>query len=413
MKRGILALVFLCSLITAQAQSLFLMSADTSYMQSKGFVNLDFGGEYRSSALNNRFMEKLIFGGKIDGDDKEVVNRKLKDINRLGGVADINLSYYSFIDTLLGSDKWGMKINIEDCYDLSYNFPEDFYRLLFEGNKQFAGKSVDFSEMSTDLVVFQKFGVGFFNKRNFSGATLSYVNGQDYHSLAVHDAQLFTSEIGDSLHLRYNADYTRSDSSYTGLGTGNGSGAALDFILNLPLAKNGGFISLEMENLGFIKWNDKTLHYHADSSVAYTGVDISDIFNNDLGQMEVPNIEDTLIYQIQTGSELVWLPTNFKLSLLKRIDATQYFNVGIAVKPVRANVPELYGGYNYFIDENTLITASFAYGGYGNFRVGAALQKRWKNWFVRLETEDIPGLILDDMRGRGAWFSLGKIFGKQ
>ena len=86
---------------------------------------------------------------------------------------------------------------------------------------------------------------------------------------------------------------------------------------------------------------------------------------------------------------------------------------GIRVMPNRAHIPMVYLGYNYEINSSTLISTRFTVGGYGNWRVGLGYERYWKDWYVRLWTEDLPGLLLRDLQGKNAGVSIGTFIGKK
>ena len=56
-------------------------------------------------------------------------------------------------------------------------FDRDFFKLTFIGNTDFLGDSVELGPLYADYQVFEKFGLGVFNKRNLSFIQLSAVNG--------------------------------------------------------------------------------------------------------------------------------------------------------------------------------------------------------------------------------------------
>jgi hypothetical protein len=399
-------------LLNAQESVLLNLALDSTFHTQSSFLRFNANAGYRSNALDNAFMQKMVLGGTVGRDTKSNIGGRLKPINRTGGRGMIDFSYYNFSDSLLGNPNFGFLASAGSYVDIYAAFPGDFYRTLFEGNSQFAGQTVDYSDLQSAYVAYQKVGVGIFDKNNFSELRLSYVIGQDFFRASTTEASLYTSILGDSLLLRYNGDFSRSDTSFSGFGVGNGAGFALDLKFNFPLQNDEGLIRFSLNDIGGIFWNEKSLDYRADSELLYQGILIDDLFDEEFSNIGVPNLEDTLVYEIAQKAKFTWLPSSFGMNLLKRTPTNDYWELGIRVKPDRANLPLIHGAYHYCMDKNTIVAVTGAWGGYGNLRVGASFEKVWNNWYFNLASTDLPGLILENLRGKDVYFTLGKFFGK-
>lgn len=392
------------------SQELLLMSKDSSFMKSKSFVNVYGSGDWQSNSLTNLFADRMLFGGEIDGPLKDMVRENLQVLNRVGGEVSGGLTYYSFRDTFLNHSNWGMKVALEQKIDGFMSFSDDLFRLSFYGNTPYLGENLDFTNTRLGYISYQKIGFGVFNKRNFSGFTISLVNGNSFANTDIRSGGLYSSATGDTLEFNASGTAIYSNPNSNLLTDNNGLGVALDFVANIPLKDNGGYISFEMSDLGFIQWDNQTITNVVDTSIVFTGIDLNDFLDNN-ESTNLPELDSTL-YSTETGAVYTWLPTTVKVSLLKRIKENDYFELGINVKANKTYYPQLFAGYNYFMNDNTIVGLKASYGGYGNFRVGASIQKMWKGWFFTLATDNVPGLILKDAKGQGAAFSIGKFFGK-
>ena len=288
-------------------------------------------------------------------------------------------------------------------------FSRDAYRLAFQGNSRFRGAHADLSGSRFKSITYQKFGVGLFSKKNFSSIRLNFVNGQQFTEASVKDGDLFTSFIGDSLHLRYQGNWIQSDTALTGFGKGNGVGASLDLNWNIPLNDDHGVLNISIEDLGLVFFNKQSIHREADSSFSYIGFDLQQVLDSD-EQFVFPVLEDTLGYESYTATSEQWLPSTVNVSLKRRNTRNDFFEIGMAVRTQEAFIPELYGGYYYFTNSSTLLSANFRYGGYGNLRIGASLEK-WLNneWFIGIGTDDVPGFILNNMKGRSLYLQFSRM----
>ncbi len=394
----------------ASGQSMFLLRADSTFRAYSSFFEVHGNGYYRSNSLSNEYVNRMVVGGYIGPDTKAGIRDKLSGMNRMGAEASLGLSYWNMSDSLFNRPNLGIKLLVDVKYDASMSFTDELYKVAFEGNKQYRGEEILFDGTAAEYYAYQKLGFGIFDKRTLSGISLSYVNGQDYLQTYINNGELYTSELGDSLNLAYHGTHSQSLSK-NGFGTGDGVGAAIDVNVNFPLTDNKGFISLQLNDLGFVYWNEVT-EYRADSSLSYQGVDISNLFASDLSQLEMPSLIDSLAYDSTVSSEIKALPLSLGVSMLHELGDASYIEVGLRIKPTRSHTPEIYAKYHYFMNPTTQVSASARYGGYGGLRFGFDVQKMCGAWYISLGSDDLPGLILNSSRGRGAYAQIGRFFGK-
>ncbi len=393
-------------------QKLLLMKKDTSFLTAKSYLEINAQGDWHSNSLNNLFAERMVLGGYIDQEMIDFIDEDLESFNRMGGNLFAGMQLYSFNDSLFKKNKWGLKVKVEQRSEGFVSFSKDLFHLVFEGNTTYKGQELDLSNTNISLFTYQKMGIGIFNKRDFSEITLSMINGQSFVQLQIPNASFYTTDIGDTLILNAQGFAHRSNPNRSGFGISNGVGMALDFKANIPLYDQKGYILLEMNNLGFIHWNKKSVRQEIDTTNSYVGIDIHDLLDAQNTSSSFA-VFDSTFYSSDTLGLYTWLPTYGKVSLLRYFKEKDYLELGIIVRAYRAFIPQLFVGYNYFMTDNAQVGLKASYGGYGKFRIGASYEQFWKNWYFTVSTNDLPGLILNDAKGRGAAFSVGKFFGKQ
>ena len=398
-----LASAFSC---LAQDRLLFNIMPDTTYRSASAAVLVNGGGSFRSNALDNLFMRKLVLGGTIGKDIKKNVEGTLRDVNRAGGSGQAGVQAYLF-DSFGKKANWGWTVGASAHVDMGLTFPEDLYRIVFEGNAEFAGQEMQFDRLRSEYMLWEKISVGLFDKRTMSEVSLSLVGGSDFYRAEVDRASLYTSQLGDTLVLDYAGDFMLSapDGSFPAI---KGVGAALDARINLPMADEKGFIRIQVANLGFVNWNSGTEHYQADSTWTFQGIEVNDLVGEDILNVDIPTFEDSLSYTQTAGSALTMLPGTIGLSVVRMQTNTDYLEFGVQVKTTGMSHPLVYGSYHYLLDKSTSVFGRVSVGGYGRLRVGAGVEKYWRDWYVSVQTGDLPGLILNDLKGRGAWFTLGR-----
>jgi hypothetical protein len=413
MNRALLFIAcWMCCSLT-NAQDLLLISPNKAELNKGEFGRISGGASFRSNALDNMFMEKLVLGGHIGEENKDNVDMTLRDMNRAGGTVMSNMHYRHYADTLFGSTAIGAFAQVQSNYDGYVAFPEDFYNVLFRGNADYNGKTASFSGLEGKFMAYHKMGAGIFHKETLSYASVSYVIGSGYAEGELTNGELYTSELGDSLHLDYQGEFLVTEFGGLNPFTSASPGLALDMGINIPLADDLGYVMLHVNDFGFVDWNKEVTTFSADSSVSWTGIDIQDLFDSSIDELDIPLLDDSLNYNESREDMITWLPTTVSLRILRKIDSRGYGEFGVFTKPNGVHIPRIHAAYHYLVDDQTMVTAKATVGGYGRFRVGASFEKIYKGWFLSAGTEDLPGLLLDKLRGKGAWFSIGKFFGNE
>lgn len=410
MRIGLLGLLGCLMGVCVHAQDLLLMGSDSSYREETGLLQVWGAGGFGSNALTNAFAQKALLGGKISREDKAEVSRDLRESNRSGGHASLGVSYRSFADTLFGQSLWGLDLAVSHHVDFFAGFSEDLYRTAFEGNAAFIGKTAVFDQSRSQYQVFQKFGVGLFNRTNFSGFRISVVNGQAFQDIVIDEGGLYTSANVDTLQLSYQGAYQRSDTAHAALGSGNGIGVAFDGIVNLPLSQGKGLFRLAVHNLGWVQWSDASMEYTADTSFTWTGIDLDAVIDEGDGFSGIPALEDTLYYSVDSKATRLALPTRLEVAVLHRAGESNYWEAGIEVRPNAVHIPLIRGGWHHFLTDRNKLYAQVRWGGYGNLGIGAGYSHWHGPFFASLDISDVPALALRNLHGTSIRLALGWFF---
>lgn len=211
-------------------------------------------------------------------------------------------------------------------------YPKTLPQLIWEGNAQFIGQTID---LSNDLQIlgYNEFGVGASFKfwKLALGGRLKWLNGIGDVSTDRNEASLYTDD--DAYQLTLAADYRANTSSflrYNGFGDvsadpdfGNfefkrwftkNQGVAFDVGAALDLGKVK--IAVSMVDIGSINWKENVRNYSSNATFTYDGLDISNAIGGDT--FTVGNVLDTLesIFKVvETNNEYSTdLPSKMYLS---------------------------------------------------------------------------------------------------
>lgn len=398
-------------MVHAQLPSLLLLSDDSLYRQSNALVLATGEGRLGSNSLDISFMKKMVLGGHIDKQQISDLYSDMGNQNRAGYQAAGELSFYNFRDTLFPDPTWGLKATLGTNYHGAASFNPTLFSTIFQGNQSLAGDTIDLGPFSLQSQAWQKFGLGIFNKKTLSGITLSLVEGQSFQSLIVQQADMHTSNTGDTITLAPAGDYWRSDTTRSGWANGSGVGVALDLDYNLPLQNDMGMISISVRDLGFVKWNDASEQYSLNHKTVWTGWDVNPWLQNEVDTLSKPNVEDSVVTDRRQGAFVAPLPLGVHLRYMKRFGRNNYYEAGWSVWPNRAAVPQVYAGVSHSFSNHFMMSGRLSLGGYTRWGMGAEVQ--WMpcgTWIVRAGTNAIGGLIFDAAHGRDGYVSIGRSF---
>lgn len=402
------------------AQELFLMQPDTLnnfFKQRKSIISV--GGEVyqQSNAITNSFVNKFVNGGFID--------EQLKDEQQMAGDRNVFGAGFSFgieamiaPDSLFGSDKYGWMLGVSHHDDLSAQFTEDLFNLVFRGNKMYAGQAADLTNSAIRYQRFQQFSIGFFEKSSLSFVQLGLVNGNQLINAGLNNTQLFTETTGQFIDLAASGQMQISDTAQTNGLVMNGVGATVNFELNIPFhfknyPKQPAYLRLGGRNLGLINWNKQTVQFDLDSTYNYQGFLIDDLANLDGVGDQVETLVDSLTPGSKTDNYLLTTPGWIYASWFSPISYNLYYEVELRSRIYSFHLPEIGGRLLYKPNNRMLIGVSARYGGYSNYdsldelRAGIFVRTFiGEQFMLSVQTDNLMGWFDKNARSRHGFVQL-------
>ncbi|PCI93669.1 MAG: hypothetical protein COB15_15940 [Flavobacteriales bacterium] len=398
-KIKLIALVMVLSQCSSFAQNNNVFFADTS--QS---LNVLFGAEYvyGSSVMSNQFFNKFIFGGKIEREDKDKAYEKLSGNNRLGGDLNYYFNVQIPLDTIFGKSTISLVTGLEHVEHVDARFSSDLFKFTFDGNKQFAGESIDIGRTNFNYYKYQKLNIGFINYKYFDkklakeGIILSIIKAEEHKTVSISEGSIFTEELGREIDVDLNYLYNASDTANKGIMAFNGVGFSVDLFTEF-LLKNGDKIYAGIDDLGFVYWNSNSLDIAADSSFHFEGVVIDNLF--DLNDSLVSNLsQDSILKNLYTRNEkksyTIGLPASINMNYTKLLNDKWKVNVGVYHKILSNYLPFLSTNVYYSFNKKLMAKAHISYGGYGKLNTGLAFAKSVSTYFnIFIGTNNLEAFI--------------------
>ncbi|MEO9533297.1 MAG: hypothetical protein ABJG68_10190 [Crocinitomicaceae bacterium] len=367
---------------------------------------------YSSNRLNNEFMDKFLFGGEITTEMKDKASSKMKQLNAIGGEFEQRIDSYTPSINMFKKENLGMKLSFSDNHYFSGNFSTDLFNTAMYGNANYIGDTMKFTFSHAQYMHYQKFGVGFYNESNLSSVQISYVSGSKALEFGLGEAYMVSRTDMDTIDVKANGQGYITD-TLNPYWAFQGGGFAIDIDYNFIFegkVKNRQIINFKVSNLGMIFWNKKTVNYNLAANGTYSGVDISELLNQDSTQDNSINWQDTLNITESVRNKVATLPLELVVQKLpdNGIDAKLQAIFGFKTILVPDYFPYIYAGAYYRPVEQFSLSSRLSYGGFAGIRWGLNVNYWVKDkLYFGAGTFDMIGLISKKVGfGRGVNFSM-------
>lgn len=266
----------------------------------KKFVQVSGAYQMMTSTLSNGFAGTLYYGGFIS---EEMKNREnLRKFNRVGAYAQTELLAANLWTKDSSKIKWGV---VAGNYNtLSWKYTDDFFNLLFRGNKSYVGKVADMSSSEFSIQQFSKLGAVLSIPEKGFLVSLSFVGGQNFSNGFFPNWSLYTHPDVAQLDMTVKGNTTFSDTAHTFF---KGLGAALDVYWRAHQDDRHGYLNIYAVNIGQIYWQN-TVNYSLDTTYSYSGFDLNKLFDSGSLSTDVQQFQDSLLPEATPGSTALMLP---------------------------------------------------------------------------------------------------------
>ena len=276
MKKNIIILFILFTIKSLYPQSspndeLISMANKSSNFSSQ--ISFDSEINIESNTLDNNILNKFLFGGTINQELKNIWLSQFKKNNI------VNLELNNGINFTKNLSSGDLLFSIYDKNHINLNINKDLLKLILNGNYEYQEELLSFNSSNLRVTRFQQYKIGYnlrFKKNQISLA-ISYLQGNHNINIVVNEGSLFTYTNGESLDLNYNINSFITDTSSYNFLNSNGNGLAIDFSSTINF--NRSKINFYVDNLGYIKWNRKSINNSIDSTFNFNGITINN-FNN-------------------------------------------------------------------------------------------------------------------------------------
>lgn len=316
--------------------------------------------------------------------DKDSGQNTLMIGNAIANMKDDNfLREQISIETISFGYRFGsifLSLNHAVKYNAFFNFPKTLPQLIWQGNAQFIGETV---QLDNELQVtgYNEIGLGIaadVSNLITVGAKLKLLTGIGDVSTQNNALSLFTSD--DVYQLRLQGDYRINSSSYFNYGGINdfnfqfdfgqingesiftsNTGFAFDLGVQIKLEKLK--IALSAIDIGQINWTENVNNYSFNGTAEYGGLDVAQAFTE--GSISLESALDTLeqVFDIQSQQETYTtrIPTRLYLSTIYDLNDKWRLGAVVQTELYRNQVfPSVAVGANYRLNKALMFGLTYA-----------------------------------------------------
>lgn len=251
-----------------------------------------------NTTFDRQLFEDIFYGGKTDSELDDEFD-KLKGTNRVGAGSTIDYFNLAFkINKDKAHELFTFSIGLAERVEANLVFSNDFFKLMWKGNAQFEGKTVDFPAFGAGFYT-REFTLGFafpvIKNETFDirfGGRYKYIQGLAAFYAEKINGSLYTEKGGKSNTLNYDylVNIAFDEDNFNPLKP-NGSGHAVDFGFSSRF-KERFFANINVLDLGSVTFNKNTSIYRKKGEIKYEGMIVDNILTDN------PEINDSILDEI-------------------------------------------------------------------------------------------------------------------
>ena len=173
-------------------------------LESEAFSN--------STAIPASFSNSFLFPRFIDETLKNNAINRLNSKNRFGAFFQSKIGVIFYPDSTWNAQQKAIEIYYKNQNIIGSHFSSDFFKLIFNGNAQFAGQTADVSNSRFSILNFESFNIGFIKTFKSSGMSVNVglVRGRTYTDLNIKNGGIFTALNGSQINVDFNGSFEQS-----------------------------------------------------------------------------------------------------------------------------------------------------------------------------------------------------------
>jgi hypothetical protein len=375
------------------------------FIENSAQKAIHFNGSYNfmSNSLSNEFAGILFYGGYIDEETKTKEQARLNKMNSVGAFAHTEM----IASNLWGKDSSRIKIGVvAGNYNyIGWQYSDDFFNLVFFGNKNYVGKVADLSKTSYSVNQFSKLGASFFLPKDKLTINIALVAGHAHAQGSYNNLSLFTHPDAAQIDIGVKGNSIFADTSKNSL---KGIGGAIDLYFRAYEDNRNGFLNIYVVNAGLVNWNNSR-QINFDTTYSYSGIEFNNLLNNSNFSTDLTAIQDSLlpetIFKNNTSLLPFFMGVDGRFAPFKSDDILIRYGVNTAAIPGYSIQTSL--GVVYIYKQFTF-SATGNYGGFGKFSGDISALYQNEKISAGIAVFQPQGFIMNSSSGKGVSLRISK-----
>lgn len=408
-----------CLLLPFYALAQTSLLFEENYPGNKTVFGFTVDYSIASVSIAVKFQNAFLQSKFIDNDLKDESLDMMKDENRIGSRLNAGTYFRKNSKRFWGIDSASWFVAVKERSHFNSLFPKDLFGLYFYGNKTYAGKTADVSDLNYRSVIYQQIEYGILKekirneKKTGFAVSVSALNGQRYLEITTANGTLFTQSDAEYIDMNIDLKSQQSDSTKHNFGNSNGLGASACFMFYCS-KENKYRLSFSATDIGFIAWNGKSNYFEVDTNYHFEGVIVNNLFDSlYLDLKGEQDFKEGFKKNREAKSFTSLLPFCFGLSY-ERILIPGKLTAAVSVEHIlNADfIPQTSLLASWAFSKKTRGGISVQYGGYGGLNAGIYFDKDFgKGYILSLGSAYLNGYILSSSStSQGGYASLKKVF---
>ncbi|XOV67265.1 MAG: hypothetical protein ACFHU9_16740 [Fluviicola sp.] len=400
----IAAVLLLGALSFGANAQMYMDQSDTTSIQNE--VGVKSIGDYGATAVQNGVTNRMFLGGFIDSTLKENSLSRHTAVNRIGVNAGGEIYYRNANQKLFKNKNWGYEISAGVNYFGGALYGRDAFDLVFFGNQNYIGDTMNLSGLDASFTAMQKIGFGFFDNKSKSSVRLNLYNISSRIDADFRDFEIMQSEDGQELTLRMDGDVTVGQSAQFNQGFGVG----VDFDFRIPISWVKGddaYLQFKSQNLGFAYMYEPQSRYSFDTTIVFDGFRFEQLVAESGYFSDSISILDTLGIRSQDVNSVFLLPGFIQVSKMVDNNSDKQLQsfFGLRVYPTLIFSPLGFAGADYRFNDHIHAGASVTFGGFAGLRFGAYGQFNWDKFGLGVGSDNFSGFMRSGGNGTSMYLN--------
>jgi hypothetical protein len=361
--------------------------------------------ELSATATSNTLLQYFVQGGDIPYDVRESNYNQQDRLNRVGFIFNPEFEYRNYCVNIFKKKNWGILVKAGTYTMASGRYSNGLFGLAFLGNEPFLGQEVGLSNSNYAFFSAHKLGFGLIDAKTKSSVSLNVYGIRNYSSGILNNAYLKQDVDGFNAEIKLDGDieFLNERTYYKGIGVGLDA----NFILPATMFNRVSYIQFQLQNLGVGFLTGKKVKYEMDTTIQFTGYEVSDL----IGDNAIINGDTDLLDEIGLKRDTIaggTMSIPFTVQIGKIVDEQNRRPIqtffGFRAIYQKGAIPQVYLGLQYRATNWLRIGASASYGGFSAFRVGLYANTVFKNFNAGIGTNNLIGIF--SQKGHGQAFLL-------